>query len=180
MRESSFSPPQAVEMLLYISEQLESPTIHEVLKIQYFSDKLHAQNYGFMASGDTYVAMQFGPVGTGSYDMIKAARGQHNAYNLHYVELVEGAIAVKDEVITPIRAANMDYLSEAQKQCIDEAVAQYGGLEFGKRTDISHDAAWSNAWQAAEAAHRKQSPMSETDIIRTLPNAEEVLEHINA
>jgi uncharacterized phage-associated protein len=180
MRESTFSPIKAIETLLYISQHLKQPTIHEVLKIQYFADKLHAQDYGFMPSGDDYVAMQFGPVGSTTYDIIKAARGEITNFNRKFAPLVKEALEVKaDDSVIALREPDTEYLSRAQTRCIDEAIAQYGNMPFTERTEISHDEAWTAAWDKAVACKKLQSPMSNRDIINTLPNAQEILEHIN-
>jgi uncharacterized phage-associated protein len=180
MREATFSPQKAVEMLVYISKKIDHPTIHQVLKIQYFADKIHVRDFGFMASGDEYVAMEFGPVGTSTYNIIKAARGQADNYTKRFKAFVEGAILVERESVTCMREPNTEYLSESHLHCIDEAIAEYGRLDFKTRTDASHDEAWTNAWKAAKESKRRQSPISQDAIINTLPNAQEILEHVNA
>lgn len=180
MRESTFSPIKAIETLLYITQRLKKPTIHEVLKIQYFADKLHAQDYGFMPSGDEYVAMKFGPVGSTTYDIIKAARGEITKYSKVFIPLVENSIEVKkDDSVIALRESNTDYLSRAQLRFIEEAIEQYGNMPFTERTELSHDEAWTSAWSKAVARNKLQSPMSTKDIINTLPNAQEILEHLS-
>lgn len=172
--QESYSPSRAVEILLYISNRLQKPTIHEVLKIQYFADKLHFSRYGFMPSGDRYVAMKFGPVGSNAYNLIKAAGGERGRYiPLSFVYAADGALAIDGKEIRPLRDADSDQLSEAEAECLDESIAQYGNIEFGKRTDLSHDAAWDKAWASAS------KDMTVMDIVQTLPNADEVLEHLN-
>jgi uncharacterized phage-associated protein len=79
-KEISFSPHKAVESLLYVVARLIEPTVHEALKIRYFADKLHLAKYGWLASGDEYVAMQFGPVASSTYNLIKAARGDQSGW----------------------------------------------------------------------------------------------------
>lgn len=78
VREITFAPDKALESVLYIAAHLAEPTIHEVLKIRYFADKLHLAQYGFLASGDEYVAMKFGPVASSTYNLLKAARGDQS------------------------------------------------------------------------------------------------------
>lgn len=182
MRNLTFSPKKAIETLLYIAQRLERPTIHEVLKIQYFADKLHAQDYGFMPSGDEYVAMKFGPVGSATYDIIKAARGDVSKFNKQYVPFVEGAIEVKgedDAAVRALREPDIEYLSRAQIRCIDRAVELYGNMPFSERTELSHDNAWTEAWNEAKAKSRLQSPMARKAILSTLSNSHEIFEHIN-
>ncbi|MBH3451314.1 SocA family protein [Pseudomonas putida] len=170
-----FSPEVAVDVLLYVSKRLPNPTIHEVLKIQYFADKLHLSRYGFMPSGDSYVAMEFGPVGTKTYDLIKAARGERNRYIPEtFVAATKGSLEVRGSDVVVLGEPDLSMLSEAQIECLDDAIAEYGGMDFKKRTAISHDEAWDKGWA------RVGKHMLTMDIVGTLKNAEEVREHLSS
>lgn len=177
---SRFSPARAVEYLLYIANRVEKPTIHELLKIRYFADKLHLSAYGMVASGDNYVAMKFGPVGSKTYDLLKAARGEKsNFIPPAFYDAVAGSLQVVGEAATALRAANMDELTPADIQCLDDAIATYGGMDFESRTEISHDDAWKKGWDEAQKTKALQGEMKLVDIAHTLQNADEVLEYIS-
>lgn len=181
MYETTFSPSRAIEALIFIAKHLGNPTIHEVLKIQYFADKLHFSKFGFIASGDKYVAMKFGPVASNTYNVIKAARGERGSW-IHpaLVQLVDGAIEVKDgSKLVPIRDPDLDQMSSADVDCLAEAIKLYGDMPFRQRTELSHDAAWEKAWAAACDDNVFAGDMSVKDIALTLPNADEVIEHLN-
>lgn len=179
--EITFSPERALESVLYIAARVENPTIHEVLKLRYFADKLHLSRYGWLASGDDYVAMKFGPVGSGTYNLLRAARGDQSGW-IHpaFADIVRGALAVAEDRrrILPLRPANADRLSAADRECLDEALRQYGNMPFGQRTEISHDAAWARAWRTAADDEVGQSPMPLVEIAETLPNAADVVAHL--
>jgi uncharacterized phage-associated protein len=181
LREIKFSPERSAEALLYLAAQLNRPTIHELLKLRYFADKLHLARYGYMASGDDYVAMEFGPVASSTYNLLKAARGDQSGW-LHprFYEVVAEALRVLDDrrTVVPLRGANNELLSAAERESLDQAIAQYGGMNFDERTKISHDAAWDAAHQAAEQDEVGASPMPIETIARTLDNAEEVISHL--
>ncbi|MCE0881038.1 Panacea domain-containing protein [Pseudomonas putida] len=170
-----FSPEVAVDVLLYVSKRLENPTIHEVLKIQYFADKLHLSRYGFMPSGDAYVAMEFGPVGTKTYDLIKAARGERNRFiPPSFVAATSGHLEVRGSDVVVLDDPDLSMLSEAQIECLDDAISEYGNMDFKKRTAISHDEAWDKGWA------RAGKNMLTMDIVGTLQNADEVREHLSS
>jgi len=181
LREVTFSPRKSVEAILFIANRLDGPTIHEVLKLLYFADKLHLERYGFLATGDEYVAMRFGPVASSTYDLIKAARGDKPGwYQQKFVELAQSAIDIAADRRTVLikRASDQDALSDTQKECLEDAIAQYGGMDFDARTNLSHDAAWQQAWKLAEDDEIGQSPIPVTQIASTLDNADEVLAHL--
>ena len=181
--EITFSPEKALESMLYIASRVTTPTIHEVLKIRYFADKLHLAKYGWLASGDDYVAMKFGPVGSGTYNLMKAARGDESGF-IHptFPALVKDALAVDADrrTLRVLRAANLALLSKADVECLDEALLEYGNMAFNKRTELSHDAAWQKAWDAASEDEVGASPMQVEAIAQTLNNAEEVIAHVHA
>jgi uncharacterized phage-associated protein len=180
-KEIAFSPQKAVESILYIASRLARPTIHEVLKIRYFADKLHLAEYGFLASGDEYVAMQYGPVASNTYNLLKAARGDQSGW-LHpsFLAITQDVVQVtQDHCVKCLRAPDMSQLSAADIGCLDEAIARYGHMDFGERTQLSHDSAWKKAWKAASEDDVGQGPMSVNEIAETLENAAEILDHLH-
>lgn len=168
---------------MYIASKLERPTVHEVLKIRYFADKLHLAEYGFMASGDDYVAMKFGPVASSTYNLLKAARGDQSGW-IHpvFAQLVDGAVSMEADrkTLRPLRQVNLRELSGADIACLDDAIERYGNMPFAERTQLSHDAAWQAAWDAASEDEVGQSPMDMDAIARTLPNGQELVVHLHA
>lgn len=183
VREISFSPEKALEYTLHIASCLKNPTVHEVLKVRYFADKLHLAAYGFVASGDDYVAMRFGPVASGTYNLLKAARGDQSGW-IHplFAEVVDDALKVERGTnrVVPLREANLDFLSKADVDVLNQALERYGNMSFTERTNISHDSAWESAWATAKDDEAGQSPMAVQAIAATLENAHEVIAHLNA
>jgi uncharacterized phage-associated protein len=183
IREITFSPEKALESVLYIASKLERPTIHEVLKISYFADKLHLAEYGFLASGDDYVAMKFGPVPSSTYNLLKAARGDQSGW-IHpvFAHLVDGSLAVATDrkTLKPLRAPKLDLLPSSNVSCLDAAIQRYGNMPFAERTDLSHDAAWQSAWNVAAEDELGQSPMTLDSIAGTLANSQEVIAHLHS
>jgi|SRR5882724_1519974 len=180
-KEITFSPQKALESVLYIAARLKEPTIHETLKIRYFADKLHLAKYGWMASGDDYVAMKFGPVASGTYNLLKAARGDQSGW-VHplFVELVRDTLSVATDgrSLQPRREADLTQLPASDVECLDEAIRQYGNMPFKKRTDMSHDAAWKEAYDVATNDEVGASPMRVDAIAKTLNNADEVIAYL--
>lgn len=181
--EITFSADKALESVLYIASKLTKPTVHEVLKIRYFADKLHFADYGFMASGDDYVAMKFGPVATTTYNMLKAARGDQSGWiHPRLYELISGTLEVSrgSNLVTHLRDPNLDLLSRADVICLDQALERYGNMPFAQRTELSHDSAWQAAWDSATEDEAGQSPIKLEDIAATLPNSQEIIAHLHA
>jgi uncharacterized phage-associated protein len=181
IREISFAPEKALEYTLFIASKLRTPTVHEVLKLRYFADKLYLSAYGFVGSGDEYVAMTFGPVASSTYNLLKAARGDQSGWiHPRFYELIAGAIHVErgSNRVIPEREPNMALLSKADVEILTEAVRKYGNMSFGERTALSHDGAWRAAWDEAQKDEAGQSPMPVEAIAATLDNASEVISYL--
>ena len=72
---SNFRKEIAIEAILYIANRVERKDIHKICKILYYADQRHLSKYGRSITGDTYIAMAYGPVPSNVEDIFKAVRG---------------------------------------------------------------------------------------------------------
>jgi len=148
-----------------------------------FADKLQLADCGFLASGDDYVAMKFGPVASSTYNILKAARGDPNGW-IHplFAKLIDAALGVDADrkTLRALRPPSMERLSHADVSCLDQAIQRYGNMPFNERTELSHDAAWKEAWKVAAEDEIGQSRMPIKSIAGTLANAQEIVAHLDA
>jgi uncharacterized phage-associated protein len=169
-RVRTFDPQKALEAVLLVSSSLRDPTFHSVSKLLYFADRLHLQRYGRTICGDDYVAMKHGPVPSRIYNMMKVPTGREEYGD---VEAICSALGVKNNHhIEALRAPDTDVLSSSEMECLQDAIKRYGRKSFKELTSLSHDDAWKtvgdNEYISLEA------------IAKTLPNADEVLEALQA
>lgn len=167
-----FDREKALEVILYIAESLTAPTLHGISKILYLADKQHLQDFGRLICGDQYIAMEYGPVPSAIYDMMKVAAGR-KSIDIDWDELINDAFKVtQGRNIKPIRRANTGFLAESETSCITQTIAAFGRKTFGELTDITHDAAWN------EVGENQFIPIDA--IAKTLPNANDVIAYLRA
>lgn len=119
-----FKQDIAIQAILYILERMGGTCdIHKCHKILYFADNEHLSKYGRSITGDAYVRMEFGPVPTCIYDLLKAVRG--------------------DSCSLP----DMSYLSESDVEMLDKYVEQFKNKSFEEISEASHGYAWSHTAQ---------------------------------
>jgi uncharacterized phage-associated protein len=159
MYKNRFNIEKALEVLLYIGARC--PNTYNALKVLYFADKLHLAEYGRFICGDSYVAMNNGPVPSGVYDMVKSVRG--DGFISTEIPLTD-AFAVDGYNILPLRGANLDLLSESEIECLDEAIKRYGHLSFSTLKRLSHD----KAYKAAD----QNDTISLDAIVSSLPDSD--------
>lgn len=162
-----FDPQAAVEAVIYIAYRSTDPSFHHISKLLYFADRMHLERYGRLIFGDTYIAMKHGPVPSGVYDILKDARQQTGFYR--YREAA-GAFTVNDYFVQPNRTPNLDWLSDSDIECIDEAIELYDLKSFGDLTKLSHDDAWHNA--------DRNNAISLESIVQSLGNPDDLLGHL--
>ena len=133
MRQFPFDVEKATEVLLYISSRC--PDMYTALKILYFADKYHLARYGRSICGGSYAALKHGPVPSEAYDMIQFVRGD-GWYC--FDSRVSDALALEGNTIVGRRPADLTYLSESDREALDQAIGQYGPMSFGHLKAVSH------------------------------------------
>jgi len=163
-----FDRQKAIETIKYIASTAPNPDIYWIGKILYFADQLHLQRYGRLICGDDYAAMQYGPVPSGTYDLLRTARMFGNMPDLHPA-IGEFEIQGKNKVVA-LRKPDLTVFSDSDIACIKESIERYGSLTFPQLKKISHDKAFDSA-----------DPNGFIDIeqiVSMMPNAKSLLEHI--
>lgn len=167
-----FRKESALEAVLYVAQKIGiRKDMHKIFKTLYFADREHLSRYGRSITGDTYIAMFYGPVPSKIDDMFKAVRG--DSYFSNYADGLKKDFHFKNKyVIEPERDANLDYLSESDIECLNIAIDKCKDKSFEDLTTMSHDLAWSNT--------RKDREMSIKDILRENGDTEEYVEYISS
>lgn len=140
---SRFDVDKAIEAILYVAKRIDDPTSHKIAKVFYFADRKHLDRYGRFIAGDTYIAMRYGPVPSGVYDLLKQARGDQPLCNSEHIRnllSVHGAYHV-----SVMRDADLDYFSDSDIECLDESIKENNPLSFGELTKKSHDEVYDTA-----------------------------------
>jgi uncharacterized phage-associated protein len=165
-----FDPEKALNLVLLVAAKVKEPTFHTISKVIYFADKLHLERYGRLICGDCYVAMKHGPVPSEIYDMMKDVRG--DGFSEHW-KTARSAFEVQGKAtVIPRQEADLDLFSESDLECINDSVQTYGHLDFGRLTELSHDA----AWQATD----DNDIIDLEQIVATLKDSQALLGHLRA
>ncbi|VAW33796.1 hypothetical protein MNBD_CHLOROFLEXI01-1407 [hydrothermal vent metagenome] len=160
-----FDSQKAIEVILYIANRRNAPTIRDILKLIYLADKTSLENYGRFVTGDRYVAMEQGPVASNTYDILKEARDS-NAFGF----LVEYRYHLR-----PLRDADTDELSESDIICLDQIMQAFGHFPSWKLLEEAHDDTWKEIWGAAKA---RGVPIPVKEIIQLFEGSSELLDYL--
>ncbi len=172
MPKNFFDSQKSIEAILYIAQQ--TTNLFNIIKTLYYADKLHLESYGSLITSDRYVAMDDGPVPSGAYELIKEVRGDAIvATGAH----PETAFEIKKQnQVIPRRAPNLEYLSEADVECLQTAVAKYAKMDPKELWSLVRE---EEAYKRAKQGSKKSNPdMPLRDIIRQLPNSADIFEYL--
>ena len=168
---------KALEVIVYISQFTDN--LFNIVKTLYYADKLHLEMYGRLISGETYVAMEDGPVPSGAYDLVKIARGDKTEFEKELIEIQPGkAIIAKKEnkktTVYPKRRANLDLLSESDIECLDKAINDYANMDTNKLWKIVHR-------EKSYNETSRDKPISLRELIYLdVPAGEDVIEYLDS
>lgn len=159
---------------LYILNQLGEADYHKIFKILYFADQEHLKQYGRPITGDSYQAMNFGPVPSFLYDLFKTAeKGIHP-----FAEAVEisTAFSVRRENNVPYvlatQESDLDELAETELELIINSIHANRELSFTELVKKSHDIAWTNA------AEKHDIEISYIDMATAIGTSAEMMKYI--
>ena len=165
--EFTFDKEKAIETILYLANRIKRPTYHSITHLIYFADKTSLEKYGRFICGDDYYAMEFGPVPSSVYNMLKESVDTDKY----------GFITDPRPRIKPRRESNLEFFSESDLECLDIAIESYGEDPFWKIRDESHDAAYKKAWDDRGSADSKR--MSVESIVSLLKDSDELLAYLS-
>ena len=165
-----FDREKSMEAVLYIAQKIGGrKDMHKIFKTLYFADKAHLSRYGRSITGDSYIAMSYGPVPSRTDDIFKAVRG--DSYFSNRAEELKGYFHfINKYVIEADKDADLDYLSDTDVECLDYAINKCKGKTCGELTEMSHDLAWNNTLRDRE--------MSVKDILRENGENEDYVEYV--
>ena len=167
-----FNREKAIETLVWLAAECPGIDFFHIVKILYFADKDHLQKYARPILGDTYIAMEHGPVPSWSYDLLK----KDPLLDPDTLHAIANGIAVgkEDEVpcVTARRAPNLDLFSQTDLECLREAVEKYLKMPVSRLRQLTHQ---ERAWLEAPA----NGPMDYALMLDDdLPNRDELVEEI--
>ncbi len=154
-----FEQNKLKEIVLYILNKTGGIDFYHVFKILYFAEKSHLAQWGHRITSDDFCALEYGPVPTRLYDAVKGNNPPHThladilCKSVHFAGIDAPNVLMTDEI------ANLDYISESEREALDKSIAENSNLTFRQLKEKSHDAAWEEAYNCKNGTN-VLSPLS--------------------
>ena len=162
-------------VLLYIMQSFpHGVEFIKLFKILYFAQQDHLLKYGKVLIEDSFKALKHGPVPTYTYKALQIAEGKPLEGN--FEEFLTG-IEVRDKKVYTSAKPDMDYISGADKRCLDAAIEKYKDTDPYDLSDLSHDSAWEEAMARIQDDPQKNF-ITIIDIARAGKATKEMVDYI--
>lgn len=154
------NPDKALEVILWICQRRNPVDFHTALKVLFWADKYHLNEYGRPVIGDVYKAMRYGPVNQLAYDVLKA-----DPLTVEQSPEIADALELAGPFrVNARREPDMRKLSKSDVEALEHGWARCGGADFSRRTDDSHsDPAYKNAEEAGRLRMYWEDFIDESD-----------------
>ncbi len=139
--QSNFSLPKALASLAHLIKQTQE-SLYPVMKMIYLAEKCHLERYGRLITGDTYIAMNQGPVPSSIYDMVKFVRGERAYYEGGEAAKALLSYDLSTHQLSLLSEPDLSELSQSDIECLNEVVAKHKGVGGAEIRKMSHDDAW--------------------------------------
>lgn len=147
----------------------------KLFKILYFAQQSHLASYGRGIISDTFHALRYGPVPAFIYKGFQMLEGRQEE-NPDFSEFCQG-FNIKDKKVISVQSCDMDELSKSDILCLNDALKNYGHLPSERLSQLSHDAAWTQASNRAQDDPEKDR-MSQIEIARAGGASEDMINYI--
>lgn len=162
-----FDRQKCVELILYVSSRC--PDMYKLLKILYFADKEHLNEYGRLMCDDNYEAMKHGPVPIGAYEILRMAKG--DSVFPPETDVTSAITVSEDNSVKPSRDYNDELISESEIECLDLSIEKYGEMSFQELKELSHQ---DEAYRSAS----EDDKMPIREIVMSLPDGQDVWDYL--
>lgn len=162
-----FDTEKAIEAILYISHK-QDDLLH-IMKALFFADKMHLAKHGRSITGDVYIAMPYGHVPSGAFDIVKYVRGD-GIYTIE-APVEEAFDVINNDKIKPKRDPNLEYLSESDIESLEFGIAFVEKKSINELSELcKKEPSYSKAGLDGKIPFK--------ELVLSLENGEEILEYV--
>jgi uncharacterized phage-associated protein len=137
---------KALETILWFPQQRSPIDFSLILKVLFFADKKHLNEYGRPILGDTYDAYPHGPVARTVYRLFKLAdplEAQFLAEDARLKHDDYPFVVTRRCCVSALRPPNLAWLSDSDIDALEWAFKEYGDKSFAELERLTHqERAW--------------------------------------
>lgn len=134
----SFNARKSAQVIAYLIAKSGGSSLNVVkaIKLVYLGDRQSIKNFGFPILDETRVSMPLGPVNSMTY---RHVNGEYDLDECGWSEFLEDKANHQIGATKKFSVDDLDELSDADIQCLDEVWAEFGHLNQWQLVNYTHD-----------------------------------------
>ena len=167
-------------VVLYILQHFKDGVDYiKLFKIMYFAQREYLATNGLCMVEDTFKARPKGPVPALTYKVGKLVENglEPDTEGNDLSEFLSSIEVGADQIVHAVKDPDMDYISEMEKEEIDNIITKYGNMESKDLSLLSHDDAYTKVKEMMEDDPQKDI-MTTIDIARAGGATKSMIDHI--
>ena len=167
-------------VVLYILQHFKDGLDYiKLFKIMYFAQREYLATNGLCMVEDTFKARPKGPVPALTYKVVKLVENglESDTEGNDLSEFLSSIEVGADQIVHAVKDPDMDYISEMEKEEIDNIITKYGNMESKDLSLLSHDDAYTKVKEMMEDDPQKDI-MTTIDIARAGGATKSMIDHI--
>ena len=167
-------------VVLYILQHFKDGLDYiKLFKIMYFAQREYLATNGLCMVEDTFKARPKGPVPALTYKVVKLVENglEPDTEGNDLSEFLSSIEVGADLIVHAVKDPDMDYISEMEKEEIDNIITKYGNMESKDLSLLSHDDAYTKVKEMMEDDPQKDI-MTTIDIARAGGATKSMIDHI--
>lgn len=167
----AFSHRKATQALNWLARQAGGRLNKmAALKLVFFADRYHVRKYGRPVTGDSYLAMNYGPVPSGTKDLAYLSEFLSN-HERSYAETYLQRSTADAHSFESKAEPETRVFSETDLEALGFAWAQFGRFDQFALADITHDyPEWKRHEAALKSKETTRVPMHYVDFLEDAPS----------
>jgi len=163
-----FCDSKAAQIAAYLLHRASGRMPHlKLMKLMYLADRLCLENYDRPMSKDNFVSMDYGPVLSKTYDLMKG-KVKSDAWSSYLSPIDNNEISLAKEV----GLTQLGKLSRADIKVLDEVCRRYGHINEFDLSELTHEfPEWRNPSGSS-------TPIQVRAILQAIGKEPEVIEQI--
>lgn len=166
----AFSHRKATQALNWLARQAGGRLNKmAALKLVFFADRYHLRKYGRPVTGDSYLAMNYGPVPSGTKDLAYLSEFLSN-HERSYAETYLQRSTLDAHSFESKAEPEIKVFSETDVEALGFAWSQFGRFDQFALADITHDyPEWKRHEAALKSKETTRVPMHYADFLDEAP-----------
>ncbi len=171
-----------IQALCYILERIGQADKLKLVKLLYLADKRHLIQYGRTITGDEYWAMDYGPVGSATKDVLSFDDTEFSSEAEYAEKMIKKVGRYNFQAVSECSPEELDHLSETDIEAIQHVLERFGNLSKRQLIDYTHRyPEWAQYEPLFKEKQIKRIKIATEEVLSTLPDdpLEMPAEHID-